>query len=1366
MTEAMDLLSDLIGDSPALRAVRERIARLLAHASDVRRLPPVLIQGETGTGKGLVARALHRAGPRAQGPFVDVNCAAIPETLLEAEMFGYERGAFTDARQAKRGLFQMAHRGTLFLDEIGLLPASLQAKLLTVLEERTVRRLGATQNEPVDIWIVAATNADLQVSTRTGKFREDLYHRLAVLTLVLPPLRERGSDILTLAEHFLARASEDYGLRPKTLASDARAALLAYGWPGNVRELTNVIERVSLLTETPTVTAAALGLMVRDPVPSSPRTEGGPPDAQPLLVEAAESVERDQLLEVLREAGGNVSRAAARLGISRNTLRYRIEKHGLRPGSVPPPRRRTRSPGAPKPEAPSPTAPGPSSPAVIRWQRRRLTLVRATLDMPSEGPLLVEGSRLLEVFVDKIRMFGGRLEELSPSSVLALFGLEAVEDAPKRAALTAIAILNAKQRATGSPSAAVAVRVGIHSSQFTLGVIGETVVIEPGARQEAWNVVTQLVDLSAPDCTLASPETMRLLQRDFALQPFTVPEGRLTRAYRLEGLLSMRPGAAVHASRFVGREKDLALLRDRLEATMRGQGQVAGISGEAGIGKSRLLFEFRDDLLGRGVTYMGGQCVSHGSTITYLPILALLREHFGIVEAEEPATISAKVRAILETLGMPFHESAPYLLRLLGLKEGTEPLAMLDPNGIRVRTFELLGEMLVRISRQAPLVIAVEDLHWIDKTSEEFLTSLVDALASSRILLIATYRPGYRPPWMDRSSATQIGLQPLALHDGEIVVRSTLGEGLAEPVLEAILAKGEGNPFFLEELARAAREQGGLSLTVPDTIEGVLLARIDRLSAPDKELLESAAVIGKDFTLALLRAITGQLDDALGERLRSLRAAEFIQETTFGIDPEYTFRHALIQDVAYGILPPGERHILHTRLVETIERLHASRLEEQTERLAHHAFLAETWEKALTYLRRAGERAFARASHREAVAYFERALTALRHLPESRERIQQGIDVRFDLRTALLPLGELRRGLEYLREANGLAESLEDPHRAGWLAVYMTGQFYLLGDQVSAFDMGQQALAIAERLHDFSLDVSTNAYVGQVYHVRGDYRRAATLFRRNVEALVGDRVRERFGLPQPPSVHSRTCLVWCLAELGEFAEGIVRGEEALRIAEAVDQPLSLTVAYSGLGSLYVRKGDLEKAIPLLERGLELGRAWNIPLWFPPVASALGSAYAFSGRFPDALVLLQQAVERAASMNLIRGHSHLLAALGEAYLLAGELDRAVEIAQRALVLARNHQERGNEGWIYRLLGEAAAHAARGLDEGRARCHDALVIATDLGMRPLAARSHHTLARIHAQAGDERAAGEARAASARLADEMDLRLAMFPGRDSVP
>src|SRR3989454_3713000 len=245
----MASLDELIGDSAGLVAIRAQVEQLLRVRSTVRRLPAVLILGETGTGKGLLARAIHDAGPRAGGPFVAINCAAIPETLLEAELFGFERGAFTDARHAKAGLFQTAHRGALFLDEIALLPESLQAKLLTVIEDRVVRRLGSTRAEAVDVWIITATSDDEKAGARRRRLREDLFHRLAVVTFRLPALRERGQDILTLAEHFLARTSADYGLAPKTLAEDARAALLAYRGPGDGGEMANVMGRVALLTD-------------------------------------------------------------------------------------------------------------------------------------------------------------------------------------------------------------------------------------------------------------------------------------------------------------------------------------------------------------------------------------------------------------------------------------------------------------------------------------------------------------------------------------------------------------------------------------------------------------------------------------------------------------------------------------------------------------------------------------------------------------------------------------------------------------------------------------------------------------------------------------------------------------------------------------------------------------------------------------------------------------------------------------------------------------------------------------------------------------------------------------------------------------
>jgi DNA-binding NtrC family response regulator len=481
-SEQLDPLDELIGDSQGIVAVREKIGRLLQRQSDSRRLPTILIQGETGTGKGLLARAIHRAGPRATGSFVAVSCAAIPETLLEAELFGFERGAFTDARQAKPGLFQAAHRGTLFLDEVGLLPEGLQGKLLTVLEEREVRRLGSTRSEPVDVWILAATSADLEAGTRARRFREDLYHRLAVLTLWLPPLRERGRDILLLAEHFLARACADYSLPPKSLAPDARAALQTYRWPGNIRELSNVLERVALLVEAPVVTAEMLGL---PETPVAELREIARAGDSISLKDAVGSVEREHLLEVLRQTNWNISRAAARLGVPRNTLRYRIQKHGLSPGgSETRPRQRAARPPAVSARVP-PEVPAPTG---VRWERRRLTLLRAVLVSPRGESSSLDSSQQLEVLLEKVQSFGGRLQELSPTGVVAAFGLEPVEDAPTRAGLAAIAIQKAVERAQSGDADRVAVMVGIHTGQFEVGRVSGAAEIALEAKREAWTV--------------------------------------------------------------------------------------------------------------------------------------------------------------------------------------------------------------------------------------------------------------------------------------------------------------------------------------------------------------------------------------------------------------------------------------------------------------------------------------------------------------------------------------------------------------------------------------------------------------------------------------------------------------------------------------------------------------------------------------------------------------------------------------------------------------------------------------------------------------------------------------------------------------
>jgi DNA-binding NtrC family response regulator len=322
----------ILGESPAaqrLRQLVERVAR--STGAPGAPAPTVLLLGETGSGKGHVARALHAAGGRRDGPFIEVNCTALPETLVEAELFGYEKGAFTDAKTARAGLLETAEGGTLFLDEIGHISPALQSKFLKVIEEKTVRRVGATATRKVDVQIVAATNRDLEAAVSLGEFREDLYQRLCVVVIRIPPLRDREGDAVRMARIFLADGCKRYALPPRQLSADAETAISHHPWPGNVRELANTMERVALFSDNEVVTAEDLGLSTVPP--SVGRLTSGPSGEVeidfPKQGLSLEAVEKALVMRALHEAAGNQSAAARLLGISRDMLRYRLEKYAL-----------------------------------------------------------------------------------------------------------------------------------------------------------------------------------------------------------------------------------------------------------------------------------------------------------------------------------------------------------------------------------------------------------------------------------------------------------------------------------------------------------------------------------------------------------------------------------------------------------------------------------------------------------------------------------------------------------------------------------------------------------------------------------------------------------------------------------------------------------------------------------------------------------------------------------------------------------------------------------------------------------------------------------------------------------------------------
>jgi DNA-binding NtrC family response regulator/tetratricopeptide (TPR) repeat protein len=1313
-------LEQLVGESPAMASVRSDLRRLLTLARDRGRLPAILIQGETGTGKGLVARLLHRHGPRAGGPLVDLNCAAIPETLLEGELFGYERGAFTDARRSKPGLFQTASGGVLFLDEVGLLPDSVQAKLLTAIEERAVRRLGGTTKEKFDTWIVSATNMDLALAVRERRFREDLYHRLAVLTLHLPPLRERAGDVVILAERFLERACSEYSVPTKSLAPDARALVARSPWPGNVRELANVMERLALLADRTEVNAGELEVAMRgDRVAASPAAPGA-------------AGEREQILAALEATGGNIMRTAARLGVSRNTIRARMDRWGLRSGRETAPGTpapvESAPPGAPESVAAPPPVPAPTL-GTVRWERRHVTLLRMTL--VGTADLSVDAGRLLSLATDKVLGFGGRTEALGAVSFDASFGVVPIENATRRAVSAALAIHKAFVDASRTDVAAITV---LHTAQATIGHAADAIMIDQADWPAFSGVLRRLRERAGPGAVHVSAATAPFVERHFELRADESGDVGAAPSFTVVRRDPAEIGGWWKLTRFVDRKAEMDLLRARWDLARDGRGQVVGVVGEPGAGKSRLLLEFTRTLDPAAVLLLRATMSASEDPSGGRPAASLLGLLFGLDPGDAPAEIRDRLALRLGALSL---EDAllPPLAALLGVEVDDPDWARLGPPQRGRRMLDALRRVIVQESLRRPLVIVLEDLHWIDADTQAAIDSLIDVVPSARILVVLAYRPEYRHGWTGKTFYTQLRVDPLLPDASDQLLDHLLGEvpDLA-PLKRQLTAWTEGNPFFLEESVRTLAETGVLvgapgsfqataevvAHALPATVEDTLAARIHRLPADARHVLQCAAAIGTDFADAVVVAVADVPEDAVGHSLRALEDAEFVYLAAGSPEPARTFKHALTHLVAYRSLPHERQRVLHARILAALEGRPAGPPDTHTKALAEHAVRGEVWNKAVDYLRQAGARALARSENRVAADYFERALAALERTSDPTALADVAVDLRLDLRHALTPLGEVDRILRHLREAETVAARTGDRRRLGRVVSFQTNCLFQLGDHPRAIECGHRALAIARDLDDLPMAIAAEQFMGRALHAQGNYRAAVEIFRRLAASLGGERATQNLGLPVPPGVFARSHLVWCLAELGEFEEALRTGDEAVGLAEATGQPEALQWACYPLGLLALDRGELETAVALLDRVLSICRTAELPVYMPRTSAALGHAHVLLGR-ADAVSMLEQAVADAEKRRQVNVHTSALVRLADAYLRLGRIDEATSAAERAVDLSRKRSERGIEARALRLQAMAyQAGAPLRLEEAEALYRLALTIAGELEMRPQTAQ----------------------------------------------
>ena len=1001
-----------------------------------------------------------------------------------------------------------------------------------------------------------------------------------------------------------------------------------------------------------------------------------------------------------------------------------------------------------------------ASPSALDGERKRVTVLFADLESsmellarrdPEEASAVLE--TVIELMMDAVHLYDGTVNQVMGDGIMALFGAPmAFEDHAVRACHAALAMFAAlHQRARYIVADAhLQLRVGLNSGEVVVRTVGSDLHMEYIALGETTHLAARMQQLAEPGTILLTEETRRLSEGHIEVRELgpLIVKGlpRPVEAFELLGATSVRTRWQARAVRgltpFVGRHEELAVLTDALHGGAGGRGHTVGVVGEPGVGKSRLVWEFTHSSPARGWTVRETGCISYGVATPYLPIVELLRGYFLDGASGEGSVARDVVVERLRAIDKSLVPLAGALLALLEVGPEDPAWRSLDAAERRHRIHEAVVALLIKESRARPLILVVEDVHWADSETRALLDRLVEAISKSRLLFVATYRPEHAHRWSELAEFREVDVGPLPSALADELVEKLLGADVVlAPFRRLLVERTAGNPFFIEETVRTvteARALGGSleAIDVPATVHAVLAARIDRLSPRDKQLLQTAAVIGRDVPVRLLRAIVERSEEELQAGLATLQKADLLRDRPLVAEREYTFKHALVHDVAYQGLLHDLRRAIHARIVPAIERTWPDRLSEHVDRLADHAHRGELWDLALRYARQAGAKAAARSAHLEAVAWFTRALDALAHMPEDRARHEHAVDLHLSAANALLPIRELVRMGEHLDDAELQAREIGDRTRLGRVSSFQATHAWLRGRHVQAVEYSHQALDIASELGDLALAVRTNLILGEASHALGRYREAIEVLGRNVAVLQGDLETRRVGLVGLPSVLSRVWIGWSLTELGDFAAAGPMGDEAVRIAERVDHPYSRIIAYFGVGGVHLRRGQLEPATVMLERALDLCRVWDTQLrqLFLGVAPSVGHARALAGRLPEAIALLEESVQDSAAAGMLYGQALRLSWLADAYRRAGRIADARRVVQQALDLARDQGERGHEVWALGVLAEISVEAElEAVDEAEAIYREILAAAEALGMRPRLAVAHLGLGRLYRRAG---------------------------------
>jgi class 3 adenylate cyclase/tetratricopeptide (TPR) repeat protein len=831
---------------------------------------------------------------------------------------------------------------------------------------------------------------------------------------------------------------------------------------------------------------------------------------------------------------------------------------------------------------------------------------------PEEARAIIDPA--VKLMIAAVQRYDGYVVRSTGDGIFALFGAPvAHEDHPQRAVHAALRLLEATRTYSaklvaegGTPLEA---RVGINTGEVVVGRLttgdGRTEYVPIG---HTANLASRMEAVAPTGSIAVSENTRRLVEGYFTLKPMGPTRvkgvGEPVNVYEVTGLgpLRTRLQRAVGRglTKFVGRQHEMETLKQALEQTKAGHGQVVAAMAEPGVGKSRLFFEFKA-VSQSGCMVLETFSVSHGKASAYLPVIDLLHGYFKIGGEDDLRARSEKVAGRIAILDRALEDTLPYLFALLGIIEGEDPLAQMDRQIKKRRTLEAIKRMLLRESLNQPLMVIFEDLHWIDEATQELLNLLADSIGTAKILLLVNYRPEYSHQWGSKTYYTQLRLDPLGRESAEEMLAALLGDG-AElvPLKRLIIEKTEGTPFFMEEMVQVLLDEGALvrsgvikltkplaALKIPPTVQGILAARIDRLPPEAKELLQALAVIGREFPLSLIRAVVPKSNDELDRTLNDLQLGEFVYEQPALGDTEYIFKHALTQEVAYNSVLIERRKQVHERIGAALETLYASSLDDHLAELGHHYGRSDNVSKAVEYLGRAGQQALQRSAYTDALISLSAAINLLQKLPAGPELIQRELLLQLAIGQASMAVKgfaalEVERAYAPARE---LCERLGDPPELFRALFGLRLVHTLRGELQKAHKLAEQLLRLAQSTHERALLLYARHSLGITSYSMGEFGRA----REHLEMAIS-----LFDLGRPvlfgagyAEVACSSLAAWTLWQLGYPDQALKRSIEAVALAQGLSHPFSLVLAKVFLGFLRQYRREAHAAQELAECGLAL-----------------------------------------------------------------------------------------------------------------------------------------------------------------------------------